>query len=120
VTGMEHAIERAARALYAYREVVGDFPDGTTDWDDLPEPWREEWREAGVYVVRALAEAGLIAPAPLTEERSIVIPNGRGFEFLHLTDFEQFAKEHGGEERTRWVTAWEPVVRAEGDGRAEP
>lgn len=51
-------IDRAARALYDHRLTVGDFPDGVTEWKDLPDPWKDEWREAA----DALADAGLLAP----------------------------------------------------------
>lgn len=50
--------DRAARALYDHRLTVGDFPDGVTEWKDLPDPWKDEWREAA----DALADAGLLAP----------------------------------------------------------
>ena len=72
VRELEHAIEHAARALYAHRQSVGDFPDGLTDWGDLPESWRDEWREAGEHVVRALADSGLLAPASLREEWTVI------------------------------------------------
>lgn len=42
----EDLIEKAAKALYSHRQSIGDFPDGLTDWSDLPEDWQEEWREA--------------------------------------------------------------------------
>ena len=51
-------IEKVAKALYAHRQSVGDFPDGLTAWEDIPETWREEWREAA----QALADAGLLMP----------------------------------------------------------
>ena len=51
-------IEKVAKALYAHRQSVGDFPEGLTAWEELPEAWREEWREAA----QALADAGLLAP----------------------------------------------------------
>ena len=51
-------IEKAAESLYVHRQSVGDFPDGLTEWEELPEAWREEWREAA----QTLADAGLLAP----------------------------------------------------------
>ena len=62
-------IEKAAESLYAHRQSVGDFPDGPTAWEELPEAWREEWREAA----QALADAGLLAPdlpEPINQEGS--------------------------------------------------
>lgn len=59
VTGMEHAIEQAAQVVddilrrdpQVAREMFGDEPD---------------------RIARALAEAGLIAPAPLCEEWTVI------------------------------------------------
>ena len=97
MTGMEHAIEQAARALYAHRQSVGDFPDGLTDWGDLPESWRDEWREAGEHVVRALAEAGLITPAPLHVE---------------LRDSGDLGLTPGAFTQHRYATAWDDGYNA--------
>ena len=125
MTGMEYAIEQAARSLYGHRQSVGDFPDGLTDWDDLPDPWCDEWREAGEHVVRALAEAGWLAPAPLTEEWAV----GKSWEdpslgwVAHDPSDEWLAREqaHGIARPLlrRYVTEFLPVDRAEGDGRAD-
>ena len=119
MTGMEHAIEQVARALYAHRQTVGDFPDGTTDWDDLPEPWRVEWREAGEFVVRALADDGLLAPAPLREEWGSEMRNARSESSSHVLyardrDNAQWQIDHNPEWATgrimhRYRTAWLPV-----------
>lgn len=43
--------EDVARALYAHRQSVGDFPDGFTAWEDLPELWRDEWLDAADAVL---------------------------------------------------------------------
>ena len=134
MTGMEHAIEHAARALYAHRQSVGDFPDGLTDWGDLPESWRDEWREAGEHVVRALAEAGVLAPAPLREEwhAAYYSVGPDGVRHLRLIGTEG-TREHADETRadcsrddpdTRFFLVRRPVHdwlpdRAEGDGRAD-
>lgn len=85
MTGMEHAIEQAERLIddilsadpQVANEMFGDEPD---------------------KIARALAAAGLLAPAPLTEIR---------------------AENQFGETHRRWATDWELVDRAEGDGRAE-
>lgn len=57
---MSTSIDRAARALYDHRLTVGDLPDGVTEWKDLPDPWKDEWREAA----RALSDAGRLRPDP--------------------------------------------------------
>ena len=124
MTGMEHAIEHAARDEANRRHAAAERSLNKSKYGEgsdyhANDGARDGFVDGAEWAVEHLRAQGLIAPAPLTEERSIVIPNGRGFEFSHLTDFEQFAKENGGEERTRWVTAWEPVYRAEGDGRAD-
>lgn len=62
MTGMEHAIEQAAKVAddilsadpQVAREMFGDEPD---------------------KIARALAEAGLLAPAPLREEWATRFPN---------------------------------------------
>lgn len=43
-----------AQAMYTHRMAVGDFPDGLTEWDELPESWREEYREAADAVLALL------------------------------------------------------------------
>lgn len=79
MTGMEHAIEKATRIIHGC----------TGDEDGAP------------VAARALAEAGLLAPAPLTEIR---------------------AENQFGETHRRWATDWELVDRAEGESwyDAEP
>lgn len=73
MTGMEHAIEHATR-------VIGDLPG---------------FNDAQVRgIAEDLAEAGLLAPAPLREVR---------------------AENQFGETHARWATEWELVGRAEGD-----
>jgi len=58
--------ERAGRALYEHRQAAEAAPqDGYTAWDDLPEEWQDEYREAADA---ALAAAGLLAdPTARTE-----------------------------------------------------
>lgn len=68
MTGMEHAIERAAdviaNALHDKADV--DLFGGYTDTDDLNDSVLDS-RYSLVAVARALADAGLLAPAPLRE-----------------------------------------------------
>jgi len=55
VTGSDREV--VARTLYEHRRGVGDFPDGLTAWDDLPDSWREEWCECADAVLALLPEA---------------------------------------------------------------
>ena len=88
-TGMEHATEQAAWIIHGC----------TGDEDGAP------------VAARALAEAGLIAPAPLHEVRSSGSLNPRtGVLHFFGNDSKEYVKYH---------TDWLPVDRAEGDGRAE-
>ena len=84
MTGMEHAIEQAIEVL--------DAVDRNHDLDSGDLASSEEY-------ARALADAGLLAPAPLAEIR---------------------AENRFREIYRRWATDWEFVDRAEGDGRGEP
>ena len=91
MTGMERTIEQAAQVIAeAYRK-GGDI------WgDDL---------------ARALADAGLLAPAPLRETRC------RG------TLWGTMLHPYDGSDENEYVsyaTGWMPVDRVEGGGRAEP
>ncbi|MGX1598612.1 hypothetical protein ACWIDS_16300 [Dietzia maris] len=99
MTGMEHAIEQAAKVIAAalHDKADVDLFGGYTDTDDLNDSVLDS-RYSLIAVARALAEAGLIAPAPLTEIR---------------------AENQFGETHRRWATDWIPVDRAEGDGSAE-
>ena len=102
MTGMEHAIEKAAQVIAeAYRK-GGDI------WgDDL---------------ARALAEAGLLAPAPLREEWGTRFGSSEYVHFGTGVEYPFFFRGDPpkGVNVRRCVTDWTPVDRAEGDGRAEP
>lgn len=100
MTGMEHTIEQAA-------QVIAEALEGPADAQIVGDSWTQtaDLRRSvldGDYdlmaVARALAEAGLLAPAPLTEIR---------------------AENQFGETHRRWATDWEPVDPVEGDGRAD-
>ena len=86
MTSMENAIEQAARAVHAGHCCPCDLR-GCYE----PDP-------ADYNAARALADAGLLAPAPLTEIR---------------------AENQFGETHRRWATDWMLVDRAEGDGSAD-
>ena len=90
MTGMEHAIEIIRRQIERQAdrfESIGASAHVEVEGSLTP-----------FWIAEALAEAGLLAPAPLTEIR---------------------AENQFGEMHRRWATDWEPVDRAEGDGRAD-
>ena len=45
--------DELARVMYQHRTEVGDFIDGITPWGELPESWREEWRDAADAILAA-------------------------------------------------------------------
>lgn len=65
MTGMEYAAEQVARAIY-------DAMHRATD------PYSVPLERAAEKAARALADAGLLAPAPLTEEWAARYVNGGG------------------------------------------
>lgn len=119
MTGMEHAIEHAAKVMW-------EAP--TADFGGVSE------RDAH-FLARALADAGLLAPAPLREEWAAHYVNGGGAvcrtrheaeaaldrmtrdSHRHRVD-EPPAPEIAGI-YARYVSDWLPVDRAEGDGSAD-
>lgn len=104
MTGMEHAIEQAAKVAddilsadpQVAREMFGDEPD---------------------KIARALAEAGLLAPAPLTEEWGAEMDHpiqDRPPSTIKARDLEnaRWQVEHNPKVATgrimrRYVTDWE-------------
>ena len=68
-------IERAARRLYDHRLSIGDFPDGVTEWEDLPEPWQDEWREAAEFL--AESQPPILMPDLPAPSRDMVSPAGK-------------------------------------------
>ena len=130
--------ERVAQALYAnyrmvYAEMSGAVPPSPAE---IAELWEAEihYKDQFYRQANVLAEAGLLAPAPLTEEWHAayygVTPDG--VRHLRLIGTEG-SREHAEETRAdcaqddpdtefflvrRPVHDWLPVNRAEGDGRA--
>lgn len=51
-----HLVETIARALYRHRMATVDTIDGWTDWGDLPESWRCEWRDAAEAALDAMPQ----------------------------------------------------------------
>lgn len=130
MTGMEHAIEQAARLI---------DPDGwrLRDSGTLPldHPGAQAVVRRSMETARALAEGGLLAPVPLTEEWHAAYygTTRDGVRHLRLIGTEG-SREHADDTRAdcaqddpdtrfflvrRPVHAWEPVDRAEGDGSAD-
>jgi len=57
------ARERAGRALYEHRQATNGYPpDGYTAWDDLPEEWQDEYREAADAALAAVSAAAPESP----------------------------------------------------------
>lgn len=127
MTGMEHAIEQAADVIRrsVIQQVLGEMVEVVADDDG----------EFERRIARALAAAGLIAPAPLREEWRAYSP-GRGAGYpdvsfaaaldevdgqLQLTEMDPgaFGTERDWRVESRHVTPWLPVDRSEADGRVE-
>lgn len=107
MTGMEHAIEHAARALWECDnlEFTPEWRDKV--WNDMGGP--EPSHERVDYEIRAeyLAQFGLLAPAPLREEWGV--PGGDGTTvWNHYLNREE-ARIGAGDDPVvhRWVTEWE-------------
>lgn len=112
MTGTEYAIEQAALAIHADHccpcDSTGcDAPDGV-DYN----------------AARAVAEAGLLAPAPLREEWGTRF-NEDGGRIVAGKDspypFFWDGKDPEGENVRRYITGWlsaDGINRAEGDGKA--
>lgn len=135
VTGMEHAIDRAARALWDYNNADSSAEWRDMAWDDMGGSEPSEERVEYELRARALADAGLLAPAPLREggvgwyevihpsratthvayvheDGSIYFPEG-----TQVLDSHEFAFAAARGRAYRLVRA-DAVNRAEGDGRA--
>ena len=107
MTGMEYAIEQAARVIQQAR-------DAGAVYDDAGEPL-----SAAETIARALADASLLAPAPLHEEWGSEMRNARPESGSHVLrardrDNAQWQIEHNPEWATgrimhRYRTAWLPV-----------
>ena len=76
MTGMEHAIEKAARLIEAHNEITRDTEFGGIVCDECgwslayknpSDPANFVSNSKAEHLARALAEAGLLAPAPLRE-----------------------------------------------------
>lgn len=116
MTGMEHAIEQAARLI---------DPDGwrLRDSGTLPldHPGAQAVVRGSLETARALAAAGLLVPAPL---------RGRAIEQAARAEAERKARDEywcgdtdvfaaGAEWAVARVVRADTVDRAQGDGRAE-
>ena len=117
MTGMEKAIEIIRRQIERQAdrfESIGASAHVEVEGSLTP-----------FWIAEALAEAGLLAPAPLTEEWAV----GKSWEdpslgwVAHDPSDEWLAREQAhGRARPllrRYVTEFLPLNRAEGDGRAD-
>lgn len=115
MTGMEHAIEQATEAIRHARAFQAAAAFG------VPEGAH---RECAEYIARALADAGLLAPAPFHEEWASA-SDGDAWTCCGDRDeaeVRRCAVRQGHEVVHRYATDWAPadgISRAEGDGRAD-
>ena len=103
MTGMEHAIEQVARDEANRRHAAAERSLNKSKYGEgidyhANDGARDGFVDGAEWAVEHLRAQGLIAPVPLTEIR---------------------AENQFGEMHRRWATDWEPVDRAEGDGRAD-
>ena len=113
MTGMEHAIEKAADVIRAAIENQADIvADGMhLDVQGVITPH---------WIAEALATNGLLSPAPLREEWATRFPNGY---MRHGKDMPYDSWWKGdppkGVNVRHYVSDWLPADPAEGDGRAD-
>ena len=111
MTGMEHAIDRAAEVIRAAIDRQADIvADGMhLDVQGVITPH---------WIAEALATNGLLAPAPLREEWGIRWDDGVWEYYRNRAEAEVGAGDEGTPVH-RYVSDWMPADRAEGDGRDE-
>ena len=111
ITGEQ--VDRAARLIYQLRHPEGDPIGGEFEGPS----WAEvEMRDAQA-TARALAEAGLLAPVPLTEEWAAIDDDGNVL-MRYGADSHSPHREYGTSlTYSRWASDWKHYD--EGDGRAE-
>ena len=118
MTGMEHAIEQVARVLIAHpsipnhkdaiRDICPSCPDADVAGPNSP--------SHAAHQARALADAGLLAPAPLREEWGLLHPSGNT-DMRRDRAHAESGVGNGWAVARRYVSDWLPVDRAEGDGK---
>lgn len=104
MTGVEHSIEQAAEAIDV----------AMRSWEYR---WLDDPDDAPAVIARALAEAGLLAPAPLREEWAVQWVRRGGEIRTYPCDDEADARDCADDETTvrRYLSDWLPVDRADGD-----
>jgi hypothetical protein len=120
VTGMEHATEQAdnVRELVANALLWSSPTNHAPSVAALPLHRQEQWRIRADAVLKALAEAGFLAPAPLREEWAAIDDDG-DVRMRYGADSHSPHREFGTSwTYSRWVSDWKPY-EAEGDGRAD-
>lgn len=104
---MEHAIERAASVI--------DKAMQSAEWR-----WAEDPDDAPTFLARALAEAGLLALAPLREARyTLICEDGIAHGSYGTAEEAARHADHDAPVMVSYSTGWMRVDRAEGDGRAD-
>lgn len=113
MTGMEHAIKKAADVIASalHDQADADLFGWYTDTDDLSDSVLDG-RYSLIAVARALAESGLLAPAPLTEEWAAIDDDG-DVRMRYGADSHSPHREFGTSwTYSRWASDWK---RWEGD-----
>lgn len=102
MSGMEHAIEQAARA-----EAVGRYAGASAYRSNTELRERDAFTSGAEWAVGHLHSAGLLAPAPLREEWGIEWADGSVWDGYR--NKEEAAAVSGSDDAPvcRWLTGWE-------------
>ena len=107
MTGMEHAIEQVANALH------GDQCAEDPDPGERCNCGADDFYRQAEIVLDTLREAGLLAPAPLTEEWAIRHPHLGLIDKRRDQAHAERGRGNGWDPVYRHSTGWLPVDRAE-------
>ena len=113
---MEEVREQIAKTMCESRWQV---TPGEWRWNRISDAQRKSWLESANAVLGVLAEAGLLAPAPLTEEWAIRHPDLGLIDKRRDQAHAERGRSNSWDPVYRHSTGWLPVDRAEGDGRAD-
>ena len=115
MTGSEYAIERVAQVLNDEGACCGDC--GREPGDPLSEC--PDCERFVIGYARALAEAGLLALAPLREARyTLICEDGIAHGSYGTAEEAARHADHDAPVMVSYSTGWMRVDHAEGDGRA--
>lgn len=109
MTGMEYAIEQVANALH------GDQCAEDPDPGERCNCGADDFYRQAEIVLDTLREVGVLAPAPLREEWTTLIPPHYSYTAIDTWDEREDAYLYGDESRIvrRYISDWEPCE--EGD-----